>query len=989
VSTLGVPLPRKEDPALLSGRGRYADDLPEPRGTLHAHVIRSPHAHAVIRGVDAAAARSLPGVAAVITGEDVRALTDPFLIALKAPVHQWSLAVERVRYVGEAVALVVADSRYVAEDAAELVKVDYEPLPAVIDPIAACDKSAPLLHAECKTNEISVRKFAYGDTAGAFARADARVALTVDYPRLSFTPMECYVVVAEYHPHDKSYDVTANFQGPFSTHPVMAKALRVPGTKMRLRIPPDSGGSFGIKLSVFPYVVLTAIAAKITGRPVKWVEDRVEHLVAASSGPNRITEIEAAVTKEGRILALRLDQREDYGAYLRAPMPGPLYRMHGAVTGAYDIANVDVTNRIVLTNKMPASLIRGFGGPQLYLAIERLVQRIAVELGLDHLDVIRRNLIPDAKFPYRTAAGALYDSGGYASAVAKTIADGRLDWLRRRRDEARAAGKLYGIGFATVVEPGMSNMGYLSTLLSADARERAGPKNGAVSMVTVNVDPLGAVSMTADVTVQGQGHETVLSQIVADRLGLAPDDIEVSLALDTGKDPWSIAAGSYSCRFSPGTAVAAHFAAVQMRDKLAGIAAKQLNILPDDIEFAAGKIRSRSNPDNALPFSRVAGTAHWSPVMLPEGMAPGLSETGVWSPPELEPPTRDDRINTSLTYGFVFDMCGVEVDPATFQLRIDRYVSMHDAGKLLNPLIADGQVHGAFVQGVAAALYEEFVYDANGSFLSGTFADYLVPTVAEIPKLEILHQETPSPLTPLGAKGLAEGNCMSTPACIANAVADALGVKDISLPLTPRRLHALLAGAEPPRPAGTGKAELPTQAPADGRTMRGSGFVEVAAPPAVVWRALLDPESLKAVIPGCHELRKIGENDYVADVSLGVGPVRGRFTATVGLSDLVTETSGRIGGTLTGPLGGASGSGMLRLSPAAAGTRIDYDYAVAIGGKVAAVGGRLLEGATQVIIRQFFERLGRRLAAPTASGGANGVTKPSLWRRLFGRAEGS
>jgi len=794
--TLGIPLVRKEDSALLSGRGRYADDLPISNGTLHAHVIRSPHAHAKIRGVDAVAALALPGVTAVITGEDVRKLTDPFLIALKEPVHQWSLAVERVRYMGEAVALVVAESRYVAEDAAELVDVDYEPVQAVIDPLAACGKSAPLLHPACKTNEISVRKFAYGDTAAAFAAADRTIALTVDYPRLSFTPMECYVVVAAYEPHDDSYDVLANFQGPFSTHPVMAKALRVPGTRLRLRIPPDSGGSFGIKLSVFPYIVLAAIAAKITGRPVKWVEDRVEHLAAASSGPNRITRIEAAVTREGRILGLRLDQLEDYGAFLRAPMPGPLYRMHGAVTGAYDIANVDVTNRIVLTNKMPASLIRGFGGPQLYLAVERLVQRIAVELGLDHLDVIRRNLIPTEKFPYRTAAGALYDSGDYARAVAAAIGDGRLDDLKRRRDAARAAGKLYGIGLAAVVEPGMSNMGYLSTLLTADARERAGPKNGAVSMVTVNVDPLGAVSVTADVTVQGQGHQTVLSQIVADRLGLDPADVKVMLEMDTAKDAWSIAAGTYSCRFSPGTAVAAHLAAMRMRDKLAGIAANQLNILPDDIEFADGQVRSRSNPDNALPFGRVAGTAHWSPAMLPDGMPPGLSETGVWSPPELEPPTTDDRINTSLTYGFVFDMCGVEVDPVTFSVRVDRYVSMHDAGTLLNPLIADGQVYGAFAQGIAAALYEEFVYDEHGSFLSGSFADYLVPTVSEIPRLEILHQETPSPLTPLGAKGMAEGNCMSTPACIANAVADALGVKDISLPLTPLRLHALMAGEE-------------------------------------------------------------------------------------------------------------------------------------------------------------------------------------------------
>ena len=239
----------------------------------------------------------------------------------------------------------------------------------------------------------------------------------------------------------------------------------MPGPKLRLRIPPDSGGSFGIKLSVFPYIVLAAIAARIAGRPVKWVEDRLEHLVAASSGPNRITDIEAAVTKDGRILALKLDQIEDYGAFLRAPMPGPLYRMHGAITGAYDIPNVDVTNRVVLTNKMPASLIRGFGGPQLYLALERLVQRIAVELGLDHLDVIRRNLVPPEKFPYRAAAGALYDSGDYPRAVATAVGDGRLDDLKRRRDAARAAGRHYGIGFAAVVEPGMSNMGYLSTLL--------------------------------------------------------------------------------------------------------------------------------------------------------------------------------------------------------------------------------------------------------------------------------------------------------------------------------------------------------------------------------------------------------------------------------------------------------------------------------------------------------------------------------------------
>jgi 2-furoyl-CoA dehydrogenase large subunit len=443
---------------------------------------------------------------------------------------------------------------------------------------------------------------------------------------------------------------------------------------------------------------------------------------------------------------------------------------------------------------MPSSLIRGFGGPQLYLALERLMQRIAVELALDPLEVIKRNLIPAQKFPYRTAAGALYDSGDYQRAVEIALGDGRLDELKRRREEARAAGRIYGIGFAAIVEPAMSNMGYLSTVMSAQARDRAGPKNGAVSMARVNIDPLGAVTVTADVTVQGQSHETVLAQIVSEQLGLAPDDIEVILEMDTAKDQWSIAAGTYSSRFASGTAVAAHMAAVQMRDKLKSIGAKQLNVLPDDVELAGGKIRSRSNPDNALPFGRVAGTSHWSPVLLPETMAPALSETGVWSPPELEPPTHDDRINTSFTYGFVFDMCGVEIDPVTYQVRVDRYVSMHDAGRILNATVADGQIRGAFAQGIAAALYEEFTYNEEGAFLSGTFADYLVPTVSEIPDVEILHYESPSPFTPLGAKGLAEGNCMSTPVCIANAIADALGVADVPLPATPRRIHALLEG---------------------------------------------------------------------------------------------------------------------------------------------------------------------------------------------------
>lgn len=980
---LGKRVHRLEDAALLRGEGRYADDMPVPRGTLHAFVIRSPEAHAEIVSIDAAPALARPGVRAVVTGEDIRRISDPFLVALKQPIDQWSLAVGRVRHVGEPVAVVVAANRYEAEDAADLVRITYRRLPVVVDCEQAAQPDAPVLHEKAGTNLVSDRTFVYGDPDAQFAAAARTVATRIDYPRNSFTPMECFVVVARHRPADDSYDVLANFQGPFSAHPVMARALRVPGTRLRLRTPSDSGGSFGIKLSVFPYVVLMGLVSRLAGAPVKWVEDRLEHLESASSGPNRTSHIEAALDGEGRILALRMDNLEDYGAYLRAPMPGPLYRMQGSLTGAYDIRHLAVRQKVVLTNKMPSALIRGFGGPQLYLALERLMQRIAVEMDLDPLEVIRRNLIPAGSFPYQTCSGGLYDSGNYQKAIDIATGDGRLEALRARRDERRAAGKHYGIGFAAVVEPGQSNMGYLSTLVPVAKREAAGPKNGAVSVATVGVDPLGAVSVTADVTAQGQGHATALAQIVAQQLGLRPGQITVNLEIDTQKDQWSIAAGSYSSRFSSGTAVAAYRAAVRIRERVKRLAAKALNTLPEDLELVDGKVRSRQNPDNAIAFTRAAGMAHWSPILVPESDSAGLSETELWSPPQLTPPTSGDAINTSLTYGFLFDICGVEIDPDTLQVKVDRYISMHDAGRLLNPMLAEGQIRGGFVQGLSTALYEEFAYDDNGAFLTGTFAEYLVPTAMEVPELEILHIETPSPFTPLGAKGLAEGNCMSTPVCIANAVADALSLEHVPLPVTPDRLHRLLAGEEPAAPAGTA---IPAPAPAgSGRAMQGRGSFEVGAPPETVWAALLDPESLRAVIPGCHSVEEVAPQHFVAEVTLGVGPIKGRFTADVRLTDMVTARSCTLSGTLAGPLGNSGGRGEVELAATDSGCRVDYRYEVFVGGKVASVGGRMLDRAADIIIGSFFERLAGHLAPgrPAAGTGFRG-----WWARLLGRLRG-
>jgi 2-furoyl-CoA dehydrogenase large subunit len=973
---VGRAIERLEDAALLAGRGAYMDDLPVAPGTLHAAILRSPHAHAELVSIDAAEALALPGVAAVVTRDEVTRWTRPFTVGVKQPMQHWCLAVDRVRYVGEPVAVVLAADRYRAEDALDAIKVEYRPLPAVVDPRRAAAPAAVALHPAVGSNIVSERHFRYGDPEATFAGATRRVAVTVEYPRNSVTPIECSGVIAAYHPADGLYEVTSNFQGPFALHPVMALALKVPGNRLRLKTPADSGGSFGVKQSVFPYIVLMSVAARKAGRPVKWIEDRLEHLSAATSATNRITTLEAAVTEAGEIVALRWDQLEDCGAYLRAPEPATIYRMHGNMSGAYKVRNIAIRNRIVLTNKTPSGLVRGFGGPQVYFALERLMQRVAVELSLDPLEVICRNLVGADAFPYRCPAGAILDSGDYQRAIAIAVEQGGLAALKRRRDESRTAGRLYGIGYSAIVEPSISNMGYITTVMTAEERRKVGPKNGAQATATVALDPLGGVSVHVASTPQGQGHRTSLAQVVGDVLGLAVADIRVIVDLDTGKDAWSIAAGNYSSRFAGAVAGTAHLAAMRLRDKLQRIAAPLLNVTPDEVRFGGGKLFAVGNPDNALSFTRVAGTSHWSPGTLGDSVAPALRETVFWTPPALAAPNDADEINSSAAYGFIFDFCGVEIDRDTGRARIDKYVTMHDAGRILNPALMDGQVRGGFANAVGAAFLEHYVYGEDGSFLSGTFADYLVPTACEVPEPVILHLETPSPATPLGTKGVGEGNCMSTPVCLANAVADALGMTDIALPMTPARIAALIEPDEPPPPAHAASAAA--RKAADGRGLTGEGSMMVPAPPEKIWAMLLDPRELAAVIPGCSTLDRVGDDAYRAEVSVGVGPVRGRYEARVRLFDLQPPHSLSLAGEGVGALGSARGEGRIELasSEGGSGTRVDYRYSVEIGGKVAAVGGRMLDGAARILIGQLFERLIAR-AAGTA------VKPPSLWARLL------
>ncbi len=977
---VGRSIPRVEDAALLTGRGRFIDDLGVRPGTLYAAILRSPHAHAQIVSIDSEAARRADGVVAVLTGDDIKALTTSLVVGVKAPVECWPIAVGRVRYLGEPVAVVVAADRYLAEDAVDLIEVRYAALPANIDPLKALSPDTPVLHEGFGGNVASDRTFRYGDPERAFAEAAHRVSIDIRYPRNSCTPIETYGVVADYDASEDAFDIIANFQGPFSIHAVISRALKVPGNRVRLRTPPDSGGSFGVKQGIFPYIVLLAAASRAVGRPVKWIEDRLEHLTASVSATNRATTLSAAVAADGRISALDWDQVEDCGAHLRAPEPATLYRMHGNLTGAYDIANVAVRNRVVVTNKTPTGLNRGFGGPQVYFALERLMQRIAIELKLDPLDVIRRNLVPADRFPYRTATGALLDSGDYQEAIARGVEGGALEELKARRDAARAEGRLYGIGYAAVVEPSVSNMGYITTVLTAAERKKAGPKNGAQATATVALDPVGSVSVHVASVPQGQGHRTVLAQVVADVFGLTPADIRVNTEIDTAKDAWSIASGNYASRFAAAVAGTAKLAAERIAARLARIAASQFNTDADDIVFANGAVSSRRNPDNRVAFSRLAALSHWAPGTLPDDVQQTIRETVFWTPPELTPPDDKDRVNSSLCYGFIFDFCGVEIDRTTLMTRIDRYVTMHDCGTILHPGMVDGQIRGGFAQALGAALYEEYAYAADGSFLTGTFADYLLPTTAEVADPVILHMETPSPFTPLGAKGVGEGNCMSTPVCIANAVADALGMKDVELPLVPAKLADIVRGAEPPPPAG--RRTDPAKSAKAGRQLRGEGSAAVAASPETVWTMLLDPATLQAVIPGCHGVERVSDTHFRADVTIGIGPVKGRYRAEVKLSNLDAPRAVTLGGFAEGALGFGNGEGRITLTPENNGTVVHYEYDAAIGGKVASIGGRLLDGAARVIIGQFFSALARQ------AGGASAQAGPSLigrLRALFGR----
>lgn len=766
-SLIGARVRRKEDPRLITGAGSYVGDIKLP-GMQHVVFVRSPYAHARIRGIDAEAARARAGVLAVVTGQELAALCKPMPIGeggeggsgpsaqpVVGPTHH-ALTVDRVRHVGEAVAAVIARTPEIAVDAAAEVIVDWEPLPAVGDLLKAMEPGAPLVFDQFERNveHVWARKSDGADTA--FAAAGRVVRQRMNSQRLAGVPMEGRAVLAAPDSLIDGVTVWTSTQGPHITRTQLAKVLRLPENSVRV-IVPDVGGGFGLKIGIFPEdVALAALALKYR-LPLRWVETRIEHMVATTHGRAQIADLEAAVQDDGTVTALRMHVIADLGAYPLAPdIPELTGRM---AVGVYGIPEIDLTITGVLTHTTPVAAYRGAGRPEAAYYIERLMDVIAGELGLDPAEVRRKNFIPPDVFPYKTPTGEKYDSGEYARALARALEISGYAGLRAEQQRRRDQGDDYllGVGVACYVE--MCAFGYESA--------------------TVRVDPTGTVQIFTGTSPHGQGLVTAFSQIAADQLGADFDKIVVKHG-DTAATSYGM--GTMGSRSLAVGGSAVFQAAATVREKARKIAAHLLEAAEEDVVLEQGAYRVRGAPESALTLAKIADEAYSE--NLPDGIAPGLEATEYFKPP-------------AMTYPFGAHVAVVEIERATGHVRVRDIFTVDDCGPRVNPTLAEGQVHGGLAQGIAQALLEEVVYDENGQLLSGSLMDYTVPRADDFPHFTTDYTVTPTPRNPLGVKGIGEAATIGSTPAIANAVADALapfGVRHLDMPLRAERVWRALKG---------------------------------------------------------------------------------------------------------------------------------------------------------------------------------------------------
>jgi len=768
---LGARVRRNEDPVLLKGRGLFVDDVRLP-GMAHAAVLRSPHAHARIRRIDTRRARAARGVLAVYVHADLGALGRPLpkLIPHPALVHhktQYALAADTVRYVGEAVAFVVAESRYRAEDALDRIDVEYEPLPPVATLEGAVAADAPLVHEDIGTNICAHYTQRVGSVEDAFAGAPHRFRERFVIDRGASCPMETRGVVAAWDPQAGQLAVWDSTQAPIPIRNGLAAMFGLAEQDVRV-VAPDVGGGFGPKVMMFyPEEVLVPFAAMRVGRPVKWIEDRREHFVATNHEREQIHDAEVAVDAAGRILGVRTEFLYDSGAYIPYGLIVPIVA-GTTLPGPYRIPNYHCEFRAVFTNKTTVSPYRGAGRPHGVFVMERLLDRVARELGLDRVEVRRRNLIQPDEFPYDVGliyqdnAPLRYDSGNYPACMERALElIGYAGWPARQR-AWRAEGRFAGLGVACYVEG-----------------TGIGPYEGS----RITVEPSGRVFVATGVGTQGQGHLTSFAQIAADALGVAPRDVSVQTG-DTAVFGWGT--GTFASRAATvaGNAVAA--AARAVREKAQRVAATLLEAPAEEIELDGGKLYVRGVPGRAVSLGEVAAAANPLRFAMPaEWEGPGLEAIRYFAPSQG-------------AFSSGVHACVVEVDAETGMLTFHQYVVVHDCGRVINPMIVEGQIQGGVAQGLGGAFWEKLAYDGAAQPLSTTFMDYLLPTATDVPALEIAHIETRSPLNPLGVKGAGEAGVIPVAALVAQAVEDALepfGVRITEAPLSPNRLRQLIAEA--------------------------------------------------------------------------------------------------------------------------------------------------------------------------------------------------
>jgi len=765
---IGQPMPRREDDRLTSGAGQYVDDIQRP-GMLHAAFLRSPYAHARIKSIDVSAARALPGVHAVVTGEDAHARTKPMgtLVPTPRQITHYCLAVGKVRFMGEPVAAVAAESRAIAEDALERIAVEYEPLPVSADADSAMRPDAERLYDELDSNVLWHDRFVYGDVDRLFGEAAHVVSQRFRIQRFASTPLETYGCIAEYDPSSGAMTMWSNDGRPGVAIGVVSGGLGIEESRLRF-ITPDIGGGFGNKRRA-AYLVITGLLAMAAGRPVKWIEDRQESLMALMHSADGYIDISLAVSRDGELQAVKVRDVVDEGNNLVNPTLHTLLKFTNLVN-AYRIQAAEFEGFAVLTNKCPSGANRGIGKVLMCLAMERLVDRVARELDTDPAELRRRNLIRPEQMPYTTPNGAFYDSGDYPGTLQKALDRFGYAQARERQREFNASrdGVRRGIGIAFAAEPSTSNSS--SYIVTSGKQTTSGV--GDAARVRVGAD--GSVRVNLGNSPSGQGYETATAQIVADELGVPPEDVYVATGFDSFDSPWLAHSGNFSNKFAGTDTGAIVGAARKVRAKIDAIA--------EHVERQTGKRPT---------LREVAAIAYRDLLRLPPGVEPGLDENCYYSHPVANLPDEQRRWRGQLVTTNACHLCEVEVDVETGDVHVLRYLVVHDCGTEINPLIIEGQVHGATLHGIATALLEEFRYDDQGQLQTASLMDYLKPTSMEAPDIDSDHLETPSPFTPLGAKGVGEGGAVPAPACIANAVEDALwdlGVRINELPLTPERL---------------------------------------------------------------------------------------------------------------------------------------------------------------------------------------------------------